>query len=266
MKKFAHKHYIICPLVIALLIAIIYVSGLPLALINYKVAGNNIFYILNMILATVLCIILVKALYPEWRFGFQLKGLVDGLLKYGWTGLVGIALILINTYYAFRPFVKTPAIGTFLIWGIIYCFFVAFIEELLLRGVLLNTLLKGLESHKQGSIIAILVSSIFFGLGHIPGMLQYNTGLIIMKFAWTIALGIYFACVYVLSDSLWTVITLHWAVDMSSLIFYYHSNSQNVYANPLEDLIIFYILAAIGLAYFTKRIHLIEHKNNVKLS
>lgn len=249
-----------------LLIAIIYISGLPLGLINFEVAGNNIFYMFNMILAAVLCIILVKALYPEWRFGFQLKGLADGFLKYGWTGLVGVALILINTYYAFRPFTKTPAIDTILIWGIIYCFLVALIEELLLRGVLLNTLLKGFESRRQYTIIAIWVSSIFFGLRHIPGMLQYNAELIIMKFAWTMGLGIYLACIYVLTDSLWIVITFHYAFDLSSLIFYYHSNSQDYYSNPLENVIIFWILAAIGLVYFTKRNHLLEHKNNMTLS
>lgn len=253
-------------MVIALLIGIIYVFGLPLGLFNYDVAGNNIFYMFNMILASAICIILVKALYPGWRFGFQLKGFVDGLSKYGWTGFVGAALILICSYYAFRPFVKTPTVGVILIWVIIYCFLVALIEELLLRGLLLNTLLKGFQCHKQGIIMAILVSNIFFGLGHIPGMLQYSIGLIIAKLAWTIGLGIYLACVYVLTDSLWTVITIHWVVDVSGSIFYYFSSSQNPYANALGALIIFWMLAVIGLVHLAKKNHLKECKNNIKLS
>lgn len=261
MKKFAQQHSIFCPLAIALLIAVIYVTGLPLGLFHYEVAGLDIFYMFNMVAASVLCIILVKTLYPAWRFGFQLKSFMDGLLKYGWTGIVGVALILINTYYAFGPFVKTPTISTVLLWGI-YCFLVAVIEEVLLRGVLLNIILKGLESHKQGMMIAIWVSSLFFGLGHIPGMLQFDAGLIMMKFVWTIGLGIYLACIYLLTDSLWTVIILHFFVDMSSLIFYLSSSSQNYYSNPIENIMIFWLLAVIGLIYVANSSRLKEQTNN----
>jgi hypothetical protein len=83
MKEFAHKHCIICPLAISLLISIMYITNLPLALVYYEVAGNNIFVIFNMIVTSLLCIILVKALYPKWIFGFQCKGLAGSLLKYG---------------------------------------------------------------------------------------------------------------------------------------------------------------------------------------
>lgn len=266
MKKFTHKHYIICPLVIALFISIIYVTGLPLGLINYNVAGNNIFYLLNIILASALCIIIVKALYPEWIFGFRLKSCVDGLLKYWWTGLASVTSILISSYYAFRPLDKTPAAGTIIIWVVINCFLVAFIEELFVRGVLLKALLTGFKSYKHGIIITVFVSSILFGLGHIYGMLQYEAGLMIMKLGWTIGIGIFLACIYVLTDSLWIVIILHWVSNMSAEILYYYSSSNDMFANALGSLIICLMLAVIGLVYLAKRKHLIEHKNSMKLS
>ena len=68
-----------------------------------------------------------------------------------WT-IIGVVLLLITSYYAYRPLDKIPVKGTILIWVVIYYFFVALIEEVFNRGLLLNTLLKGFERNKDGSL------------------------------------------------------------------------------------------------------------------
>lgn len=268
MKEFVHKHYLLFQLIITLFIAFIYITGLPLVLINYEVAGNNIFYIFNMILSSALCIILVKTLYPEWRFGFQLKGLMDSLLKYGWSGIIGVVLLLITCYHAYSPLNKTPIKGAILIWVVIYYFFVAFIEELFIRGVLLNTLLKGFERYNLGIIIAILLSSILFALGHIPGMLQYTLGAMIGKVALALGLGIFLGCVYVCTNkNLLTVIILHWLLDMSSAIFTYYSSYGDLFANIFERVLVCLVLAVIGLIFYFRKNELDKkYENNMRLS
>lgn len=259
MREFAHRHYIVCQLIISLFIAFIYITGLPLGLINYEVAGNNIFFIFNMILASVLCIIFVKALYPEWKFGFQSKGLMDNLFRYGWSGLIGVVLLLITSYHAYSPLNKTPVKGAILIWVVIYYLFVALIEELFIRGILLNTLLKGFEKYKRGIVIAILLSSILFALGHIPGMLQYTLEAMIGKVVLAFCLGIFLGCVYVCTnENLLLVIILHWLLDMSSAIFIYYSSSGDLFANIFERVLICLALAVIGLVFISKRISLIK--------
>lgn len=263
MKEFAQKHYIICPLVISLLISIMYITSLPLVLLNYQVAGNNLFAILNMILASALCIILVKALYPKWFFGFHRKGLASSLLKYGWTGLIGAALLLITCYYAYRPLDKTPEKGTILVWIVLYYFFVALIEELFNRGVLLNTLLKGFERYKHGVISSIFLSSIIFALGHIPGMLQDTLGAMVGKVVLAFGLGIFFGCIYMCtSKNILTVIILHWLLDMSSAIFIPYSSSGNMFANVFERVLVCLILAVIGLVFIANRFRFIEYKKS----
>ena len=44
--------------------------------------------------------------------------------------------------------------------------------------------------------IAIIVSSVVFGLGHIPGMLGMGIGVIIFKVISTIGMGFYFGTIY----------------------------------------------------------------------
>ena len=75
-RKLLDKHYIIFPLFISLLVSAIYVTGLPLRLIQFEVASNNIFYMFNIVLASVLCLVSMKTLYAKWKFGFQFNGVI----------------------------------------------------------------------------------------------------------------------------------------------------------------------------------------------
>lgn len=64
------------------------------------------------------------------------------------------------------------------------------------RGVFLN-IVDAFADKKDNKIeIAIIVSSVVFGLGHIPGMLGMGIGVIIFKVISTIGMGFYFGTIY----------------------------------------------------------------------
>jgi membrane protease YdiL (CAAX protease family) len=76
---------------------------------------------------------------------------------------------------------------------------VAFFEEILVRGIVL----KALEG-PWGSLRAVLVSSLLFGVAHIP-----NAGATVLSTLNVIVAGVMFGTAYVATRRLWLSIALH---------------------------------------------------------
>lgn len=70
---------------------------------------------------------------------------------------------------------------------------------------------------RNNTIIAIIVSSVIFGLGHIFGILGQSLLVIITKVVWTIAMGIYFGTIYKKTNNLWLPIILHFIINVCAL-------------------------------------------------
>ena len=66
-------------------------------------------------------------------------------------------------YIGLRPFNYNPTILKVLIEGIIYYIGVAIIEELYVRGLLLNLIEKLGYKKRNNTIMAIILSSVIFG-------------------------------------------------------------------------------------------------------
>jgi membrane protease YdiL (CAAX protease family) len=110
-----------------------------------------------------------------------------------------------------------------------YCFAnfaIAIIEEILLRGLLLKLFEKTFNTK---TMLAVIVSSALFGIGHIPGMIQENIFTIIIRVLGTIAVGISLCLIYIKTNNLWTVIILHFLLNCCGSIAYYFSYSNDVY-------------------------------------
>lgn len=82
-------------------------------------------------------------------------------------------------------------------------------KELYVRGLLLNLLEKLFYKKNNNTIIAIIISSIIFGLGHIFGVLDQSILIIITKVVWTTAMGMYFGAIYKKTNNLWLPIIIH---------------------------------------------------------
>jgi len=171
----------------------------------------------NFIFIGLIAFITFRFLCPKWELGLKCIGLVDGLKKYSIPGVIVGIISLIGFYIGLKPFDYSPTIWKVLIEGIIYYIGVAIVEELYVRGLLLNLIEKLCDKNKNKTIIAIVISSLIFGLGHIFGTLGQPILVIISKVVWTLAMGLYFGAIYKKTNNLWIPIILHFFINVCAL-------------------------------------------------
>ena len=101
-------------------------------------------------------------------------------------------------------------------------------------------------------IIAIILSSVIFGLGHIFGVLGQPILIIITKVVWTIAMGLYFGAIYKKTNNLWLPIILHFIIDVCVLLYFF--TTITTYPNiSLYIILPTYILLGIYSLYIMKK-------------
>jgi len=207
--------------VLTVLLAFMDITGLPCSLfMNIKVLDIYPFYwtlMANFIVIGIVACLTLKYLCPDWELGLNKNGLKTGLKKYGFAGIIVGIISGIAFYIGLRPFDYKPTIWKVLIEGIIYYFGVAFVEELYVRGLLLNLIEKLVTKSKDKTVIAVLLSSTIFGLGHIFGTLGQPPLVIISKVIWTVSMGIYFGAIYKKTNNLWLPVILHFVTDICAL-------------------------------------------------
>ena len=128
--------------ILTILLAFMDISGLPSALfINIEISDITPFYwtlMFNFIIIGAIAFLTLKYLCPNWKLGFNKNGLKNGFKKYGTVGIVVGVISGIAFYIGLKPFNSHPTIWKVLIEGIIYYIGVAIVEELYVRGLLLN--------------------------------------------------------------------------------------------------------------------------------
>lgn len=219
--------------ILTVLLAFMDITGLPSALfINLKVLDITPIYwtlMFNFLIIGMIAFLTLRFLCPDWKLGLNKAGILKGLKKYG---IIGIAVGIITGiafYIGLQPFDYKPTIWKVLIEGIIYYFGVAFVEELYVRGLLLNLIEKLFIKSKNKTNIAIIASSVIFGLGHIFGTLDQPILVIVTKVIWTIAMGIYFGVIYKKTSNLWLPIILHLIINICALPYCF--TTMNGYAD-----------------------------------
>lgn len=98
---------------------------------------------------------------------------------------------------------------------------IGFAEEIMVRGVVLNLLLRKWGRSRQDIYLSVLLSSLLFGgahifnliTGHLPPLA--NLTQIGYSIAFGIAFGIVFAACFLRNNSIWPVIIMHAAVDFA---------------------------------------------------
>lgn len=241
--------------ILTILLAFMDISGLPSALfLNIKISDITPFYwtlMLNFIIIGAIAFLILKYLCPDWKLGFNKNGLKNGFKKYGTVGIVVGVISGIAFYIGLKPFNSHPTIWKVLIEGIIYYIGVAIVEELYVRGLLLNLFEKLCYKRKNNTIIAIILSSVIFGLGHIFGVLGQPILIIITKVIWTIAMGMYFGTIYKKTNNLWLPIILHFIIDVCALPYCF--TSITTYPNiSLYIILPTYILLGIYSLYIMR--------------
>ena len=224
-----NKKELIIISVLTILLAFMDISGLPSALfVNINILDINPIYftlMINFLFIGLISFFALKYLCPSWKLGFNKKGIVSGLKKYGLIGIV-VGIISGIAFFIGLTLDARPSIWKVLIEGIIYYIGVAIIEELYVRGLLLNLIEKISYKSKNSTLIAIIVSSVIFGLGHIFGVLGEPMLVITTKVIWTIAMGIYFGAIYKKTNNLWIPIILHFIINICALPYCFTTNTS----------------------------------------
>ena len=240
--------------VLTIVLAFMDISGLPSALfVNINILDINPIYftlMINFIFIGIIAFLTLKYLCPNWKLGFNKNELISSLRKYGIVGIV-VGLITGIAFYIGLKFDANPSIWKVLIEGIIYYIGVAIIEELYVRGLLLNLIEKVCHKSKNSTLIGIILSSVVFGLGHIFGVLGEPILIIITKVVWTIAMGMYFGAIYKKTNNLWIPIILHVIINICALPYCFTTNTSY----PMISLYIIlptYLLLGIYSMYIMK--------------
>lgn len=215
------KREIILISVLTVLIAFMDISGIPSVLfVDIQVSDIEPIYfalMINFLLIGLIASLCLKFLCSKWELGLNKNGFAYGLKRYGLIGF-SVALIgLMAFYVGLMPFDKSPSLEKVIIEGVVYYIGVALVEELYIRGLLLNLIEKLFSKKGNATFIAIVLSSTIFGIGHIFGTLGQPILVIISKVIWTIGMGLFFGMVYKKTGNLWLPILFHFLINVCAL-------------------------------------------------
>ena len=162
-------------IILTLVLAFMDISGLPAVLFIHFSLSDVTPYIIsllvNFLFIGFFAWLVLKSFGKDWPRGFHKSGLVEWLKKYAFAGVTAGIFSCAAFIIGLTPFDYEPSVWKILIEGVLYYFGVAIIEELYVRGLFLNIVDRLAHKKEHHAVIAIWVSSIVFGLGHIPGMI-----------------------------------------------------------------------------------------------
>ena len=209
------------PILLTLVIAFMDISGLPsvaLFEISFKDVDAFIFpLMINFVLIGIIAAIVFNIFSIDFSLGLKKDGLKAGLKTYAWAGGLAGILSFVAFLIGLYPFDYEPTIWKVIFEGIIYYVGVSIVEELYIRGLFLNIMEILFGNRQNKTQLAIVISSIVFGLGHIPGMVGMGIFVIVFKVVSTIGMGLYFGMIYKKTNNLWVPIILHTFIDICAL-------------------------------------------------
>ena len=255
MNRYDRKELIIVA-VLTVMIAIVELSGIPSILFIhvdfYDIDPIYFALMVNFILIGLLSYLVLTLFCKTWHLGLGKNNIIAGLKKHGLVGFIAGLISLFAFYIGLRPFDQTPSLLKVLIQGVLYYIGVGIIEELYIRGFLLNLLERLLHKNKNAILIAVLLSSFIFGVGHIFSSLNQSALKIICNVIWTIGMGIYFGMVYKKTNNLWVPIIMHSFTNLCALPYCF-SNMSGYADISLYAIFPTYLLLGVYSLYVLKR-------------
>ena len=140
----------------------------------------------------------------------------------------------INLWSGISPDYPMPG----LLYAAVMMAFVGFAEELIFRGFLFKAMLK------DGNVkVAVIVSSITFGLGHIINLfIGQDLVETLMQMAFAVAVGFIFTMAFYKGGSLWPCVLAHSLVDVFSVF----STDEG---SPVLNVIIHVLIPVLAIGY-----------------
>ncbi|MFB9325087.1 type II CAAX prenyl endopeptidase Rce1 family protein [Paenibacillus aurantiacus] len=150
-----------------------------------------------------LALIIYMSLRRKWgQYGFRsLRGLASG----GWRYYAPLALVCAVLCFKGFEALTVTKVAFFLFFTLL----VAFVEETIYRGLILNILLP------KGAMTAVVVSSVLFSVTHMLNMLSgQSLGQTILQLAYSLLVGLALALLMVKDRLIWPLILFHFVHNL----------------------------------------------------
>ncbi len=242
--------------VLAILVAFMDISGLPSALfVDVQLADIDPMYfalLVNFVIISALVYVSLRLFVPDWKLGLTSAGFASGLRRFAIPGVLA-GVVSAMAFCVGLPFDSVPSVWKVMIEGIVYYAGVAIVEELYIRGLLLNLIEELACKNPNRTNIAIVASAVIFGLGHIPGVIGMGALVVAFKVASTVGMGLFFGMVYKKSGNLWVPIVLHWFIDVCALPYCFTTFSGYATISLVILLVTYIALGAYSIAVMAKK-------------
>lgn len=157
--------------------------------------------------------------------------------------------------------VMTESLNVFLLF-VLFCLSIGVFEEVVFRGLILTVLLQRLPETKQGILIAIVLSSVIFGVIHfvnlVAGASPFDT---LLQMGYSFLMGMLWAVVYLKTKNLWMAVLLHALYNMAGLVFV---QIGSVYGRYDVLTIITTVLIGLVGAYYYFKLYLTIEPEDIK--
>ncbi|MDE6660268.1 MAG: CPBP family intramembrane metalloprotease [Anaeroplasmataceae bacterium] len=255
MKKIVEKFPIVFSILLfAIAMPLLWGVTYPLL---YKLPfywASTIKYISTLFVVVAVCFIV----YHKIPFTLQYKGLFKGLFTFGLVGLICAVMAFIFSYD--KPDIK-PTIST-LIGFILYNLAIAISEEFLFRGVMLTQMLDSWKNRKNFIWVAIVISSIIFGLRHFLNLVTTPNTLVatIGQVLFTFMAGFYLCVVYLRTHNIWICIIIHFLEDLFTGFWAIVSSSAAIAQNVDGAIVSIVMLVAVHSIYVISGVIMLKSK------
>ncbi|HDR3347235.1 TPA: CPBP family intramembrane metalloprotease [Bacillus cereus] len=162
----------------------------------------------------IVIMLLVNVTVFKLKFGNMMNRIGLGLLLL----LPGLSYVVLNLIGVEFDNLMKASMQAYLI-AVVSTIAAVSYEEILLRGLLLNGLLKAWSQKKNGILLAVIWSSVLFSLVHAINLLSgAPLDATLLQLIYTTAMGFLFAAVYLRTNNLLIPIIGHFVINFSGVL------------------------------------------------
>ncbi|SFV01532.1 CPBP family intramembrane glutamic endopeptidase [Butyrivibrio sp. INlla21] len=211
--------------IIGILISFIFylfVSDIILSLLLPATIMGNIYlaYGIKSFICAIFFIIVVIAFGQKDRIGFTFKSFGKGFIVGATMTAVSVVAFVVSLIWGFRDY-GGPRLDTasIIIYVVALFFGAGICEEFLTRAITMNFLRSALGNTKKGTVLAIILSSLPFGLLHFINLSNGDVIGTLGQVLYAIGFGVLLGAMYVRSKNIWANVVIHFIFDLSLLMY-----------------------------------------------
>jgi len=224
MKTFSKKHPLLFSIIVISVVSVL-MTTLSVIISNTFTGHNSAtLEIIQLVAELVMCLVVcLVAIIIARHIGiakgwFNVKGIAKGLLLGWYAILYAVAIYIINAANIPAEYWVAPKLLP-LLSAFAMAFAIGLMEEVLVRGLVLNVLLNNSNGTRKDVLKACWISSVMFGVMHLTNFFAGAAFIeTVGQVIYAAFIGMFLAAVYIRTKSLWVPIILHAIIDLQGLI------------------------------------------------